>query len=145
VELLHTIKSTESIMLNVRRGDYLQKLDYHGVVNKKYIEKSIAIMKDYHSNAFFFIFSDDIPWCLANIVERKNIFFLDESFYDPKYENYFMLMRSCKHFIISNSTFCWWAAWLSENPRKIVIAPKDWFATDKLNADDLIPPSWIQL
>lgn len=140
---LHLIKETESVMLNVRRGDYLQKLDYHGVVSKEYIEKSMAIMKTYHSNAYFFVFSDDIPWCRQNIAERQNILFLDESFYDLKYENYFMLMRSCKHFIISNSTFCWWAAWLSENPDKKVIAPKEWFVTDKLDTRDLIPSSWL--
>lgn len=32
-------------------------------------------------------------------------------------------MKSCKHFLLSNSTFSWWAMWLNELEKKIVIAP----------------------
>lgn len=139
------IRSCESVMVNVRRGDYLQNLSFHGVVDTEYLESAMKLMEEKLIAPAFFIFSDDIAWCRLNIKERSNVFFVDESFYDSKYLKYFYLMRSCQHFIISNSTFCWWAAWLAESHQKIVIAPKKWFATNKLSADDLIPPDWIRL
>jgi len=57
------------------------------------------------------------------------------------------LMSNCKHNIIANSSFSWWGAWLNPNPEKVVIAPKQWFINDKINAQtkDLIPETWIRL
>jgi hypothetical protein len=55
------------------------------------------------------------------------------------------LMRMCTHHILSNSTFGWWGAWLSDSNRTgIQIAPTRW--TNKgLDARDLVPEYWIRL
>ena len=57
------------------------------------------------------------------------------------------LMFLCKHQIIANSTFSWWAGWLNKNPDKIVIAPKQWFANKELNnqTEDIIPNNWQRI
>lgn len=59
------------------------------------------------------------------------------------------LMRNCRHHIIANSTFSWWAAWLNEHAEKIVIAPRIWFNReegDRYHTDDaLIPGSWLRI
>ena len=56
-------------------------------------------------------------------------------------------MSQCKHFIIPNSTFGWWAAWLSDFNDKIVITPEQWFQDSNLQAQtfDLRPEDWVTL
>ena len=65
-------------------------------------------------------FSDDINWCRENLSINGICFFV-ENFKDELYE--LKLMSQCNHFIIANSTFSWWGAWLSVNADKKVIMP----------------------
>jgi hypothetical protein len=51
-------------------------------------------------------------------------------------------MQKCDHFIIANSTFSWWAAWLNSNPNKRIVAPSNWFIPTK-SLIDLYPNDWI--
>ena len=55
------------------------------------------------------------------------------------------LMSLCNHNIIANSSFSWWGAWLNYNPKKIVIAPKNWFANKKVENNDITPENWIRM
>lgn len=143
--LADQIDMNQSVMINVRRGDYLQRMDYHGVVDMEYLTGAISIIRNEIADPFFYVFSDDIPWCKANITGYRDMFFVDESYYDSKYQYYLQLMMRCKHFIISNSSFCWWAAWLAPYSQKKVIAPLKWFTNTSLDARDLIPPDWIKI
>jgi hypothetical protein len=53
-------------------------------------------------------------------------------------------MSRCEHNIISNSSFSWWGAWLNRNPKKIVVAPAQWFGPGNahLPEHDIIPKDW---
>lgn len=127
IDLYNNIINSNSICLSIRRGDFVENSDIsklHNVTNLKYFQKSIQYMENKFKDPVFFIFSDDIDWAKQNIVIKKQHFF--ESGQDPVWEK-LRLMYSCKHFIISNSTFSWWAQYLSLNKDKVVIAPKRWF------------------
>ncbi len=56
-----------------------------------------------------------------------------------------IIMSTCKHFVLANSSFSWWGAWLSNNPSKLVICPKQWFGDSTIDTSDLIPPEWIRI
>lgn len=87
----------------------------------------------------FLIFSDDIDWCI------KQKIFADCDFRKGySEEEDLKLMASCKHNIIANSSFSWWAAWLNPNPDKIVIAPKAWYG-DGDNSRTILPANWIRI
>ena len=102
-------------------------------------------------NPVFFVFSDDIEGAknlLTKLEVKYTINYVDVNSGDTDYME-LMLMSECKHFIIANSTFSWWGAWLNNNPEKIIIAPKVWFNDKNYQREyekgTLIPPEWIKL
>ena len=139
-ELYQKIENSESVCISIRRGDFLSKKNkkMHYICNEKYFEQAIEIIKRKIKNPQFFIFSDDIEWV------KNNMRFPSETQYedgnDPIWEK-LRLMYSCKHFIISNSTFSWWAQYLSSNKEKIVVAPSRWKNT--YHNEDLYEDDWI--
>lgn len=127
--------------IHIRRGDYLNSPDHHPTQNMNYYMKAIKQMP---KDTVFLIFSDDISWCKENfpdIPEKFKFIEGNTDFID------LLMMSSCKHNIICNSTFSWWAAWLNKNPDKIVIAPQKWFgpAYGHYNIDDLYCEGWIKI
>ncbi|MFQ8664131.1 alpha-1,2-fucosyltransferase [Anaerostipes caccae] len=137
--LYHVIKSTQSICVTVRKFE-LQSAETKEleICNKEYFYRGVEIIRETYPDANVIIFSDDIQWCKDNLNFTGNVFF--ESGNDPVYEK-LRLMYSCKHFVISNSTFSWWAQHLSRNPNKIVIAPSIWRYNSKTPVD-LYEKSW---
>ena len=145
LEMQQRIEKSNSVMINVRRGDYLDHLDRIGIIDVDYIRRGINYLLSLKSNLVLFIFSDDMSWCRENIVGYENMVFVDETYYDDKFQFYHQLMSSCKYFIIANSTFSWWAAWLAPYKEKIVVAPKEWFANKTIKTEDITPLDWIRL
>ncbi len=125
-ELLTKIVECESVSVHVRRGDYVNNYLHGNIANTAYYKNAIGYMKQKLENPVFFIFSDDIDWCKANIVSNdSSIYYIDDNANDVQDDIF--LMSSCKHNIIANSSFSWWAQRLNNNNEKMVIAPKYWY------------------
>jgi len=136
-ELPHLHKKIVTV-INVRRGDYLNSPNYHPVVTPEYIYKAIEKIPD---TEMFLIASDDIEWCKENI-HLPNMFFLEG--YKP--EEQLWILSMCQNFVLSNSSFSWWAAYLCKNPNKIVVAPETWFGPEYPHLwDSMYCKDWIIL
>lgn len=138
-KLLKEIEANNSVCVHIRRGDYVGT--NHQVCDEAYYLKAIEIMKKKVKNPQFYIFSDDIKWVKENIHFKDKVNFVEKN--NPNYEE-LRLMYSCKHFIISNSSFSWWAQYLTENKKRITIAPSKWFQNENQKVD-IYEEDWIKL
>ncbi len=145
LSLLKEIKNSNSVMINVRRTDFVNN-SFHGTMDLDYYNKGISIINNSVENTKFYIFSDDIEWCKENLNYIPNSFIVDHSYKGDRFGEYLELMKSCKHFIIPNSTFAWWSAYLSDNKDKIVVAPKNWHLSSQLKMDVITEKlNWIKI
>ena len=142
-DLVKDIQNSNAVMINFRRADFVEN-DFHGVKDMDYVKAAIELLSKSEEGMRFFIFSDDIAWCQEN-VRLENSKIVDHSFKGPKFSHYLEFMTICDHFIIPNSTFAWWAAFLNKNPNKKVIAPIEWFGDNTINTNDIIPDDWIRI
>lgn len=143
-ELQGEIQATNSVCLNVRRTDFLTNPALNST-NKAYFEEAVEYIKSSIESPSLFIFSDDMEWCKANLRFDIPYTFVSHDHKGWKFGNYFQLMADCKHFVIPNSSFAWWAVWLSNHSNQVVVAPKNWFATGDISSDDLVPDDWVRI
>lgn len=128
----------ETCSLHVRRGNYVERQEYHPLQNIDYYKKSIEVIgKEKH----YLIFSDDIEWCKENLSFIDNKTFIEGNM---DYEDLY-LMSLCKNNIIANSSFSWWGAWLNQNNNKIVIYPSVWFGNNGQITDGIGCINWIKI
>jgi hypothetical protein len=137
-EILNSCKESfnfdEIISLHVRRTDYVGN-ENHPLCSISYYEKAIA---RFNSDIPIIVFSDDVKWCKTQEIFSEDRFLISESDWNVID---LCLMSMCSHHIISNSSFSWWGAWLSNS--KNVIAPKKWFGDAVMNnTDDLYLSNW---
>jgi len=144
--LKQEILDNNSVSVHVRRGDYLKSKIHFDLCKTNYYLNSIMYIQDKINNPKIFVFSDDIEWCKnSQIFAECKFVEIESSKENPIVDLY--LMSLCKHNIIANSTFSWWAAWLNSNYDKKVIAPNLWFTNSKNNLvlKDTIPDEWIKI
>jgi hypothetical protein len=144
-EFVNKINFSKSVCLNVRRTDFINNPE-HNVVNLDYYKNSIMkIKKLLGSDITVYIFSDDLDWCKNNFnfIEKK--VFVEHLYSGKKFYDYLYLMSTFQNFIIPNSSFAWWAAWLSVKTNKIIMTPDRWSGLVDEKKIDIVPSDWIRI
>ncbi|MBQ6995896.1 MAG: alpha-1,2-fucosyltransferase [Lachnospiraceae bacterium] len=132
VYLKRELEKQNTVSIHVRRGDFTRLS--RDISEKPYYRNAIEWIERRVHEPQYLVFSDDISWVQENLdIQGKKIYISNSHFAD--YEE-MAIMKHCKHNIIANSTFSYWAAYLNSNKNKIVIYPKNWRKT-------IIPKEWI--
>ena len=103
----------------------------------------MRFIQEKYPDAVFFIFSNEPKWVKGWVISlmksqikegmtKEDIKNLERRFVlmeaNSQHTGYLdmFLMSKCKHNIISNSSFSWWAAWINDNPKRLICAPGKW-------------------
>lgn len=148
VKYLTGIQATESVMLHIRRGDYVNSpsaAEFHGALDVEYYLRAIKELSKTTDKVHFFVFSDDLNWAKSVLPQNIQITYIATDSGETSAIHELQLMTECKHHIIANSSFSWWGAWLRKNVEGHVFAPSRWTTETTLDLSDLIPSDWQKL
>lgn len=129
-QYLQEINNTCSVSVHVRRGDYLTPENqalFGGICTDAYYIEGIRRMRELYPQCRFYLFCNDREWRGSGIrgeagMERVALVG------GKRHVDYaeFVLMSRCKHHILANSSFSWWASYLNPYPAKTVFVPDRW-------------------
>lgn len=126
------ISKPAATVVHIRRGDFLAEPQKFGILTEDWYRQALSFgeIKD------LVVFSDDLAWC------RNQNFLQGATFVDEPDEVVALhLMSQFRRFVISNSTFSWWAAWLAGSEE--VVVPDRWFGpAGPQDFADIYEPSW---
>ena len=145
INFIKKISLLNSICVNVRRTDFINNPE-HNVIDIEYYKNALKKFSKLIGDDFeIYIFSDDLKWCKENFSFFKRTNYVEHDYAGNKFYNYLYLMTNFKNFILPNSSFAWWAAWLSQKKKKIVVAPNKWSGLIPKNMYDIVPNDWIKI
>jgi len=152
--------NNNTITIHYRLGDYLNLQMFHPIQKPKYYIEAFKMLVNkgvdiYDYEILYFCEEND-----NDIINKYNIEInnsLKELYgKDLKYKKIadnipdwqqLLIMTSSKHYIIANSTFSWFGAYLSSAIDPVICYPKTWFGPNYAGTitDDLFPDSWIKI
>lgn len=126
-------KPSDYCAIHLRHGDYSTEIGYHPRMTMDYFSQAMA---EFPADQPYLVFSDDIEAArkmFGDKVDYANGDYLDD----------FKRMKSCRHFIISNSSYSAMAAVLGDAPDKKVVAPRPWFGpAAMITGEDIYDEGW---
>ena len=147
-ELMQRIEALGAACVNVRRGDFVsdeKTRKFHGYMDTDYYTSGLMRLRRTGAFDHVFVFSDEPDWCVSNLTLPGKVEVVDHRFAGPHFTHYLKLMSSCSGFVIPNSTFGWWGAWLSNVSGNQIISPRTWFADRTIDTSDIVPESWTRI
>jgi hypothetical protein len=140
------IKNTpQSVAIHIRRGDYVSDpvaTERHLICDMPWYKAAWNFVRSNLEDSHAFVFSDDPAWVRDNLNFEGNITIV-ENMPDEEPWKDMARMSLCEHYIISNSSYSWWAAYLSNSASKMVVAPKYWFNGVPSVDINICPDDWI--
>ena len=139
-------RNQSSVCVHVRRSDFVNNRR-HDIVQPSYYHQAEQLIRERIMSPTFYVFSDDIEWCRTHIRFSAPTVYVGDEWAGDRAQIHLQLMTLCHHFIIPNSTFGWWAAWLSPSLNKVVIAPKKWAYVNEnfISSNELTYPGWLTI
>jgi len=153
-----TMDTTDTILtisMHFRLGDYKTKRYYHPILNYGYYEVALDhIIETIGANnkkirVLYFCENEDNIFVYEKRIQPLNNKYPDIEFIkvDDTIDDWkqLLIMASCNHHIIANSTYSWWGAYLNNSDSKIVCYPSKWFGEyyeHTYKCDDLMPLEW---
>lgn len=145
--------SAHQTSLHVRRGDYLKYPDLFPLCSPEYYERALQAAETKHPDHKVIVFSDDIAWCKKHFQGRGFTFMhgvtrpveVHQRRGEPADFWDVFIMTQCDQHIISNSSFSWWGAWLSENESPMY--PSLWYGPGYADIPwrRMIPDAWSEI
>jgi hypothetical protein len=149
--LMAEMAGCRSVSVHVRRklgfdarGRPIRKArQFHGECGADYYARAIEAVGT-GPGTVCYVFSDDPHWAKANLrLPAACRYVSDVCPCSDGAE--IVLMASCNHHVVANSSFSWWGAWLGANPGKIVIAPEHWLRGSPAEEGGVCPPQWLRV
>ncbi len=140
--------SKQSVAVHIRRGDYLSASAraYHGILPTAYYSPALAELASRSPVESIFVFSDEPDAQVLDGINWPVEPTLIHPSSDSKPMESLILMSQARMVVTANSSFSWWAGWLAHFCRRsMVFAPSPWFRRAGLDANDLIPPTWVEI
>ena len=123
--------------VHIRRGDYVSLPTVHCILTPDWYRRALA---DREAKALV-VFSDDIAWC-RGLDFLQGATFVEE----PDEVVALHLMSQFRRFVLSNSSFSWWAAFLAGSAPEDVVVPDRWFGpAGPQDYEDIYEPMWKRL
>lgn len=145
LEIINKMKSTNSLGIHIRRGDFLSFQGGIGL-SLDYYKNAINFIND--KNMHIFIFSDDIEFVKNDFIKllsknRGGVDIIDFNRGKNSYKD-LILMKECKYLITANSSFSYFGAYLNKYA-KLIITPKNWLGNIGDNTKYFIPKHWVKI
>jgi len=153
-DLLHSVRydyadwirqADRVVVLHARRTDYLAAKEFHGPLDGSYYRRALDAILPHVKDPIFVLSADDpsfwqdIRADMAEVYQHPHLILQGES--DIRT---FVLLQQFSHFILSNSTFIWWCAWLA--PARRVVAPHQWFGPAGPSSwSDIYETDWVRV
>jgi len=135
--------NSASIAIHLRRGDYITTKPMAARnLSLDYYRECVVSQLERRPESEVYVFSNDIPWCSANLDLPCPVHFVEHTNNATANEDLYLMMAA-ECLVVANSTFSWWGAYLGERKDRTVFAPKSWYHPKTLDDQYINCQDWI--